>query len=280
MADTPETQPKPFVFVLMPFDPSFTDLYELGIKAASLDAGAYCERVDEQIYDESTLQRVYNQIAKADLLVAEMTGRNPNVFYEVGYAHALGKRVILLTRTAEDIPFDLKHYPHVVHGNKISDLKPELTRRVRWAIANPKGTSQLFNPTLECFVSSTRIVGNPVLPATGPHYTQFPIDVNNSASRSIEVISFQAGLLVPASISNMSFDGFQAVQRFQVSASQALYLLQQSFELLPGAWLKLPATLMWARPAVPEELDCTVRLFTPGGSLDYPFRIKQREPKA
>ena len=45
-----------------------------------------------------------------------MTGMNPNVFYEVGYAHALNKRVILLTETAEDIPFDLKHTPHVVYA--------------------------------------------------------------------------------------------------------------------------------------------------------------------
>ena len=274
MPETPETQPKPFVFVLMPFDPSFKDLYELGIKAASVDAGAYCERVDEQIYDESTLQRVYNQIAKADLLVAEMTGKNPNVFYEVGYAHALGKRVILLTKTAEDIPFDLKHYPHVIHENKISDLKPELTRRVRWAIANPMSASQLFNPTLECSIGSTRIVGNPAIPATAPHYAQFAIDVNNSASRSIEVVSFQAGLLISARLSTMRFEGFGGVQTFQVSSSHTLQLLQENFELLPGAWLKLPVTLAWAPGTIGAELGCAVRLFTPGGFLDYPFRIK------
>jgi nucleoside 2-deoxyribosyltransferase len=56
------------------------------------------------------LERVYNQIAKADIIVAEMTGRNANVFYETGYAHALNKRVVLLTQNANDIPFDLKHY--------------------------------------------------------------------------------------------------------------------------------------------------------------------------
>ena len=44
------TAPKPFVFVLMPFNDAFTDIYEVGIKQACKDAGAYCERVDEQIY--------------------------------------------------------------------------------------------------------------------------------------------------------------------------------------------------------------------------------------
>jgi nucleoside 2-deoxyribosyltransferase len=91
----PDTAPKKFVFVLMPFDAKFRDIYEVGIKPACRDAGAYCERVDEQIFHESILERVYNQISKADLIVADMTGRNANVFYEVGYAHALNKRTLL-----------------------------------------------------------------------------------------------------------------------------------------------------------------------------------------
>ncbi|MCB8814690.1 hypothetical protein [Desulfosporosinus shakirovi] len=91
-------QPKPFVFVLMPFTTVFDDVYKVAIKPACYDAGAYCERVDEQYFDGSILDRIYNQITKADFVVADMTGKNPNVFYETGYSHALGKRVILLTR--------------------------------------------------------------------------------------------------------------------------------------------------------------------------------------
>jgi len=109
-----DTSPKPFCFVLMPFEDAFDDIYQLGIKDACSDAGAYCERVDEQIFQETILDRIYNQIAKADIIVADMTGRNANVFYEVGYAHALGKTTLLLTQSADDIPFDLKHFPHIV----------------------------------------------------------------------------------------------------------------------------------------------------------------------
>ena len=65
-----ETNPKPFVFVLMPFSEEFNDAYQVGIKPACKDAGAYCERVDEQIFVENILERVYNQIAKADIIVA------------------------------------------------------------------------------------------------------------------------------------------------------------------------------------------------------------------
>jgi nucleoside 2-deoxyribosyltransferase len=129
---------RPFVLVIMPFDPDWTDLYEYGVKFACEAAGATCARVDEQIFLESILERIYAEIERADLIVSEMTGRNPNVFYETGYAHGLAKPVILLTTSADDIPFDLRHYPHVVHERRINVLRPELEKRVRWCIENPE----------------------------------------------------------------------------------------------------------------------------------------------
>jgi hypothetical protein len=84
-----------------------------------------------------TSWNVYNQISKADIVVAEMTARNPNVFYEAGYAHGLGKPVILLTQSAGDIPFDLHHYPHIVYEKRIVTLKEQLERRIRWCVEHP-----------------------------------------------------------------------------------------------------------------------------------------------
>ena len=131
-------QPKPFVFVLMPFSGQFTDIYYDGIKPACDQAGAYCERSDTQNFNESILQHIYDQISKADIIVADMTGQNPNVFYETGYAHALNKSVILLANNAEDIPFDLKHYNHIIYGGTIATLKSELEAWLLWYIDNPK----------------------------------------------------------------------------------------------------------------------------------------------
>jgi len=141
---TPEAQslaPKPFVFVLMPFDSQFADIYKYGIKGAAEDVGAYAERLDEQLFGEGMLDRIFNQISKADVIVADMSGRNPNVFYEVGYAHALGKVVLLLTQTANDIPFDLKHRQHTVYGGRIERLRSELAERLRWGIAESRRQS-------------------------------------------------------------------------------------------------------------------------------------------
>jgi nucleoside 2-deoxyribosyltransferase len=106
---------KLFAFVLMPFEARFDDVYRLGIKAAVEELGMIATRVDEQVFHkEGILERICNQIDAADFIIADMSGRNPNVFYEVGYAHAKQKTCILLTADAADIPFDLKHQRHIV----------------------------------------------------------------------------------------------------------------------------------------------------------------------
>ncbi|MXO46874.1 hypothetical protein GRI69_01185 [Erythrobacter vulgaris] len=124
--------PKPFAFVLMPFSKEFSDIYKLGIQETATECGVVAERVDEQRYSETMLERIYRQIKDADFIIADMTDRNPNVFYEVGYAHALGKLVTLLTQDANDIPFDLKHHRHIVYGKSIQSLKESLTHEFEW----------------------------------------------------------------------------------------------------------------------------------------------------
>lgn len=122
-----------FAFVLMPFDSGFDDIYKFGIKETASSLGIRAERVDEQLYHEGILDRIYNQINLADIIIADMTGRNANVFYEVGYAHAKGKLCLHLTQEATDIPFDLQHHRHIVYGNSIAKLKSELAENLEWA---------------------------------------------------------------------------------------------------------------------------------------------------
>jgi hypothetical protein len=153
------TLPKPFVFVLMPFDDKFSDIYKFGIRGAAEDVGAYAERIDEQIFTEGILDRIFNQISKSDVVVADMTGRNPNVFYEVEYAHALGKITLLLTQDVEDIPFDLKHRQHIVYGGKIDKLRSDLAERLRWAVeASRRERSPLRSERLALYVHNVEAV--------------------------------------------------------------------------------------------------------------------------
>jgi len=128
-------QAKQFAFVLMPFDSSFDDVYRLGIKGAvaKFEDSMFAERVDEQIFQEGILDRIYRQIDVADIIIADMSGQNPNVFYEVGYAHAKQKLCILLTSDSDDIPFDLKHRRHIVYNGSITDLQRDLIKDLEWA---------------------------------------------------------------------------------------------------------------------------------------------------
>jgi len=190
-----DTAPKPFVFVLMPFDEAFEDVYKLGIKPACTDAGAYCERLDEQIFQKETmLARIYNQIAKADIIVADMTGRNPNVFYEVGYAHALGKQVILLTQNADDIPFDLKHYAHIVYSGKIAALKDELTKRTSWIIDHPEKRIEQAAQRLELYLNGIELKDSPKI--TGYTYAlNYKLGIHNPTSRTFTEGSVTIGII-------------------------------------------------------------------------------------
>jgi GAF domain len=121
---------KIYTFVLMPFDSSFEDIYKYGIKKPIEDLGITCERVDEIQYVGGIFNKVVESIERARFIVADMTGRNPNVFYEVGYCHALRKDVILCTQTENDIPFDLRGYNHIVYGGKIALLEAALRKRI------------------------------------------------------------------------------------------------------------------------------------------------------
>ncbi len=119
-----------YAFVLMPFGVEFNDIYQYGIKKPMMDLGIACERVDEIQYVGGILDQVFRSIETARFVIADMTGRNPNVFYEVGYCHALKKDVILCTQSANDIPFDLRGFNHIIYEGKIGTLEKALRDRI------------------------------------------------------------------------------------------------------------------------------------------------------
>ncbi|MCK5660022.1 MAG: hypothetical protein KAH86_01585 [Methanosarcinales archaeon] len=190
------TTPKPFIFVLMPFDSKFDDIYKYGIKGAAEDVGAYAERVDEQIYSDGILERIFNQISKADVIVADMSDRNSNVFYEVGYAHALGKNVLLLTQKADDIPFDLRNKAHTVYEGKIDKLRRDLIRKLNWAISESKREKNQIFKQFALTISGTEIPENhdydnvPVISHIEKEFITISCDIFNNSPLTIPDISY------------------------------------------------------------------------------------------
>jgi hypothetical protein len=97
------------VAVMMPFRAEFKAVYE-AIKASCQTAGFQCLRVDD-IWEESIIiQDIFNLIFRARIVVVDFTGKNPNVMYETGIAHTLGKLVIPVSQSLDDVPFDMAHH--------------------------------------------------------------------------------------------------------------------------------------------------------------------------
>lgn len=98
-------------FVVMPFgDRNLQDLYTYYMKPTLEErCGLLVERGDDPFGSNVVMDDIRSSIDAADFIVADLTGRNANVFYEVGICHALEKPVLLLAQSMEDVPFDLRH---------------------------------------------------------------------------------------------------------------------------------------------------------------------------
>lgn len=129
----PEKPDLSLVSVMMPFTGALAPVYDT-VKAAASASGFQCLRADD-IWDDSTvIQDVFSLIFRSYIVVCDFSGRNPNVFYEAGIAHTLGKHVIPITQSADDIPFDLRHHRYASYLNNAegrAKLEGELASRIR-----------------------------------------------------------------------------------------------------------------------------------------------------
>lgn len=101
------------VFVLTPFSPEYEAHYQ-AIRGACTDLDLRCVRGDEEFISGSILTHILQLISKARFIVANLDGRNPNVFYELGISHAMGKDVLLVAKGVETVPFDLRVHRFLV----------------------------------------------------------------------------------------------------------------------------------------------------------------------
>lgn len=106
------------IAVMMPFTAEFEDVYQ-AISGAAFISGFQSKRAKDIWQHTAIIQDVFSLIFRARIVVCDFTGKNPNVFYEAGIAHTLGKHVVPITQSAADVPFDLNHhrYQHY-HNNR------------------------------------------------------------------------------------------------------------------------------------------------------------------
>lgn len=118
------------VFVIMPFAREFDDIYILGIREVAEKIGLVVERADDIEHNSQILDVIQQKIRSYELIVADTSLPNPNVFYEVGYAHAAGTPTILVARSGQKLPFDLQSFNHIFYET-IVDLRDKLEKRIR-----------------------------------------------------------------------------------------------------------------------------------------------------
>lgn len=120
------------VAVMMPFDASFNNVYA-ALRDAAAAAGMRCLRADDIWVNAHIMDDVINLLWRARVVIADFTGKNPNVFYETGIAHTLGREVIQITRHLDDVPFDLRPIrtlPYLSNTEGCDDLRNRVTARL------------------------------------------------------------------------------------------------------------------------------------------------------
>jgi len=122
-------------FYLCPFSEPFNTVYSEHVVPAVKELGHTISRADEIFGTQPIIEDIWEGINTAEIILADVTGRNPNVMYEIGMAHTVGKPVIIITQTIDDVPFDLKHFRCIVYTytpKGIKSLEERITGTLRF----------------------------------------------------------------------------------------------------------------------------------------------------
>jgi hypothetical protein len=117
-------------FVMMPFGEWFDRYYQEIYVPAIKEAGFEPIRADELFSTGSVVEQIWDQIEKSKLLLADLSGKNANVFYELGLAHAASKPVVFTASNADDVPFDLRHLRVIVYDIREPEWAPRLRKSI------------------------------------------------------------------------------------------------------------------------------------------------------
>jgi hypothetical protein len=123
-----EIQTNRRAFVIGAVADDLRDVYELGIKEPlSAQFGLEAYRIDEHYKDGLIIQRIYEEIHKSDVVIAELTHPRPNCYYELGFADGLAKPIIRIAKVGTELPFDVNQHPFLFYSD-VTDLRDKLCR--------------------------------------------------------------------------------------------------------------------------------------------------------
>ena len=132
--DIPNTPiEKDLVAVMMPFHSGLAPVYET-IKKSCTHVGFRALRADD-IWENSTIiQDIFSLIYRSSIVLVDFTEKNPNVMYETGISHTLGKLVIPISQSIDDVPFDMRHHrvlQYYPNGEGLQNLAKSLAEKLK-----------------------------------------------------------------------------------------------------------------------------------------------------
>ena len=152
------------VFFIMPFEQEFFDLYEeFKNRFGETFDFSHAGDLDSQ---QNIIKDIVVGIAEADIIIVDLTGLNPNVFYELGIAHAMDKKTIIITQNIDDLPFDIRSYranQYSLKFNEIPIFMKEMEKLLNGAM---DGSVNYGNPVKDFAPKSTAIGETPVCEKT------------------------------------------------------------------------------------------------------------------
>ena len=137
---TPKAAPSDsdICFTIMPFGGWFDDYYASIYMPAIEAAGMTPKRADDLYRPSTIVHDIWEYTQKCKVVLADLTGKNPNVFYELGLAHALAKPAILIAESMEDVPFDLRALRVIEYDKNKPDWGASLHSDIKAAILEVK----------------------------------------------------------------------------------------------------------------------------------------------
>jgi hypothetical protein len=137
------------VLSVMPFSEALLSVYKEHVRPVVRGLGLTVARSDDFFAASAVISDVWNAIFASRVIVADCTGRNANVFYEIGIAHTLGRPVVLIAQDTRDIPFDLRHLRVLIYDNTppgMREFDVQLEATIRYEMSRPRSLSDLLGP--------------------------------------------------------------------------------------------------------------------------------------
>jgi len=124
------------IFIIMSYNTNLNDTFrEFKLSAKKVNSKLIVKRLDEQRGDYSITDEILSNIRKADLIICDLTEERPNVYYELGYARALGKQIISCAKKGTNLHFDIRNFRTILYDS-LSQLGVELEEEIRYYYSN------------------------------------------------------------------------------------------------------------------------------------------------